>query len=72
MSVETKNPATGTIGVVAKAVKTPESDPSRRADVLFRVRREPGHEMSSWWPISAFVVVSTVVVVMLRFIPGGQ
>jgi len=55
---------TGTVTVV-------EMDPSRRADVLFRVRREEGHEISAWWMIGAFVLFSGAVIAMLSFVPGG-
>lgn len=61
----TTNPATGSVPVI----KTPV-DPARRDDVLFRVRREPGEEMSSWWMIGAFVGVSVVVVGLLNLVPG--
>ncbi len=67
MSIETKQPATGAHAVIANA-----TDPSRRKDVLFRVRREPGEQMSSWVPVGAFLAISIVVVAMLNFIPGGQ
>lgn len=46
-------------------------DPSRRADVLFRVRRDDDHEVSAWWMIGAFLAVSTAVIVLLSFVPGG-
>lgn len=67
MTVETTNPVTGSQPVITRPV-----DPARRADVLFRVRREEGHEMSSWWPISAFLAVSIAVVSLLSFMPLGQ
>ena len=60
-----RNPTTGAIPVV-----TVPADPARRADVLFRVRRDPGHELSAWWMIGAFVVSSTAVVLLLSMIPG--
>lgn len=66
-SVDAKHPMTGAQAVIADA-----TDMSRRKDVLFRVRREPGTEMSSWWPISAFVAVSIIAVTLLTFIPGGH
>ncbi len=44
-------------------------DPARRADVLFRVRREEGHEVSSWWLIGAFLVTSGLVVLLLNGVP---
>ena len=47
-------------------------DPSRRADVLFRVRRDEDHEVSAWWMIGAFVAVSAAVIVLLSFVPGGS
>lgn len=46
-------------------------DPSRRADVLFRVRRDEGHELSPWWMIGAFVVTSGLVIALLSWVPGG-
>ncbi len=61
----------------AKATKTPTGstkiviDPSRRSDVLFRVRRDEGHEISSWWMIGAFVATSAVVITLLSWVPGG-
>lgn len=59
-------PQTGAHAVIADAV-----DPARRPDVLFRVRRDEGHQMSAWWPIGAFVAVSLAVVALLSFVPGG-
>jgi hypothetical protein len=47
-------------------------DPSRRADVLFRVRRDEDHEVNAWWLVGAFVAVSTAVIVLLSFVPGGS
>jgi len=46
-------------------------DPSRRADVLFRVRRDEGHELSPWWMIGAFVVTSGLVIALLSWVPGS-
>ncbi|SJN29328.1 hypothetical protein FM104_06455 [Microbacterium esteraromaticum] len=46
-------------------------DPARRTDVLFRVRRDEGHELSSWWMIGAFLVTSGVVIALLSWVPGG-
>jgi hypothetical protein len=60
------SPQTGAHAVVADAV-----DPSRRPDVLLRVRRDEGHEVSAWWLIGAFVGVSAAVIVLLSFVPGG-
>ena len=58
----------------AEEVRTPASaipDPARRKDVLFRVRRDQGHEPSIWWNIGAFVVTSALVVLLLGWVPGG-
>lgn len=59
-------PQTGAIAVVADA-----TDPSRRPDVLFRVRRDEDHQVSAWWMVGAFVGVSVAVVALLSFVPGG-
>ncbi len=60
------SPQTGAQAVVADA-----HDPARRPDVLLRVRRDDGHEISAWWLIGAFVAVSTAVIALLSFVPGG-
>lgn len=60
-------PQTGAQAVIADAV-----DPARRPDVLFRVRRDEGHQASVWWMIGAFVLVSGAVVTLLSFVPGGH
>lgn len=65
MTAEARAPRTAAIAVVAEA-----ADPARRKDVLFRKRRPVGEEMSSWWPVVAFVFVSVSVVSLLSFIPG--
>lgn len=66
MSTENSNaPVTG-----AQAVVKAAQDPSRRPDVLFRVRRAPGEEGSVWWNIGAFVVFTSVVVAAMSVIPG--
>lgn len=62
----TTGPQTGAHAVVANAI-----DPARRPDVLLRVRRDEGHEISAWWMIGAFVLVSTAVITLLSFVPGG-
>lgn len=59
-------PSTGAHAVVANAV-----DPARRQDVLLRVRREEGDEVSAWWFVGAFVAVSAVVVALMSLVPGG-
>jgi hypothetical protein len=68
MSVQTSTPApkTGAQAVIANAV-----DPARRPDVLFRVRREEGQQVSAWWMVGAFVLVSGAVITLLSFVPGG-
>lgn len=45
-------------------------DPARRADVLFRVRRDEGHEISAWWMIGAFLGTSGLVILLLSGVPG--
>ncbi|MEJ1087268.1 hypothetical protein WDU99_02930 [Microbacterium sp. Mu-80] len=55
----------------ATASAQPAFDPARRTDVLFRVRRDEGHELSSWWMIGAFLVTSGVVIALLSWVPGG-
>jgi hypothetical protein len=64
------SPQTGAQAVVANAVAN-TADPSRRPDVLLRVRREEGHEISVWWMVGAFVGVSAAVIALLSFVPGG-
>lgn len=63
----TAHPVTGAQAVVADAI-----DPARRQDVLLRVRREEGHEVSAWWLFGAFVAVSGTVVALMSLIPGGS
>ncbi|MBS0023551.1 hypothetical protein [Microbacterium paraoxydans] len=48
----------------------PPIDPARRADVLFRVRRDEGHEISAWWMIGAFLATSGLVILLLSGVPG--
>lgn len=64
--VNSSAPQTGAHAVIADAV-----DPARRPDVLFRVRRDEGHQVSSWWMVGAFVGVSLAVIALLSFVPGG-
>ncbi|KAA9147404.1 MULTISPECIES: UDP-N-acetylmuramyl pentapeptide phosphotransferase [Microbacterium] len=68
MSAQTSTsaPKTGAQAVIANAV-----DPARRPDVLFRVRREEGQQISAWWMVGAFVLVSGAVITLLSFVPGG-
>jgi len=76
-------PQTGAIAVVANAadpaarpqtgaiaVVTDATDPARRPDVLFRVRRDEGHQVSAWWLVAAFVGVSAAVIALLSLVPG--
>ncbi|MGH3690975.1 MAG: hypothetical protein ACRDT7_12515 [Microbacterium sp.] len=53
-----------------KAPAAPVVDPARRADVLFRVRRDEGHEISAWWMIGAFLATSGLVILLLSGVPG--
>jgi hypothetical protein len=68
-------PQTGAQAVIADAVAHRAAmepiDPARRPDVLFRVRREEGHQTSVWWMIGAFFGVSVAVIALLSFVPGG-
>ncbi|MFT4220844.1 MAG: UDP-N-acetylmuramyl pentapeptide phosphotransferase [Microbacterium sp.] len=64
--VHSSSPRTGAQAVIADA-----TDPARRADVLFRVRREQGHEISSWWMVGAFFIVSAAVIALMSLVPGG-
>jgi hypothetical protein len=68
MSAQTSTsaPKTGAQAVIADAV-----DPARRPDVLFRVRREEGQQVSAWWMVGAFILVSGAVITLLSFVPGG-
>ncbi|PQZ57400.1 MULTISPECIES: hypothetical protein [unclassified Microbacterium] len=52
------------------APAAPVVDPARRADVLFRVRRDEGHEISAWWMIGAFLATSGLVILLLSGVPG--
>lgn len=47
------------------------ADPARRPDVFFRVRRDEGHQISAWWMIGAFVLVSAGVIALMSLVPGG-
>jgi hypothetical protein len=77
-SIGGAQPRTGAHAVVADALARTgvqtgaEVDPARRPDVLFRVRRDDDHQISAWWMIGAFVLVSGAVIAMLSFIPGGH
>lgn len=62
----THGPHTGAQAVLADA-----TDPARRPDVFFRVRRPEGHQPSIWWSIGAFLLISGGVIALLSLIPGG-
>ncbi len=73
-------PHTGAHAVVANALaaqaaalSVPQQpiDPARRPDVLFRVRREEGQQISAWWMVGAFAGVTAVVLLLFSWIPGG-
>lgn len=55
----------------AQGAGAAQIDPARRADVLFRKRRDEGHEVSIWWMIGAFLATSGIVVALLWWVPGG-
>lgn len=55
----------------APVAKTAVMDPARRTDVLFRVRRDEGHEISAWWMIGAFFATSGLVILLLSGVPGA-
>ena len=63
MSTAASSPRTGQIPIPV--------DTARRPDVLLRKRMPEGHQVSAWWMIGAFVFVSTAVVLLLNFFPGG-
>ena len=65
---------TGRIGIPtgAQAVLADAADPSRRPDVLLRVRRDQDNPVSVWWMIGAFLAVSAAVIALLSFVPGGH
>ncbi|MEV4774180.1 hypothetical protein LTA6_000034 [Microbacterium sp. LTA6] len=56
--------------VSAVAGGASHADPARRTDVLFRKRRDEGHELSAWWMIGAFLVSSGLVIALLSGVPG--
>lgn len=63
MTAASSSPRTGQMAVPI--------DPARRPDVLLRRRAPEGHQVSAWWMIGAFVVVSAAVVGLMNFFPGG-
>ena len=66
MPAQSSGPPTGAHAVIADA-----TDPARRPDVFFRVRRDEGHQVSAWWMIGSFVVVSVGVILLMSLVPGG-
>lgn len=50
-------------------VRPVSDDPARRPDVLLRRRSPEGHQMSAWWMIGAFALVTIGVVLMLNVFP---
>ncbi|MBN9213301.1 MAG: UDP-N-acetylmuramyl pentapeptide phosphotransferase [Microbacterium sp. SCN 70-200] len=63
MSAAASGPSTGQVQVPV--------DASRRPDVLLRRRLPDDHQVSAWWMIGAFVVVSLGVVGLMNLFPGG-
>ena len=63
MSAAASTPRTGQIPVPV--------DTARRPDVLLRRRTPEGHQISAWWMIGAFLVVTLGAVGLLTFFPGG-
>jgi hypothetical protein len=66
MAAQSTGPQTGALEVMRNA-----QDPARRPDVFFRVRRDEGHQISAWWMIGAFVLVSAGVIALMSLVPGG-
>lgn len=71
LRISPEDEAARAAAAAAATVIPPNTDPARRSDVLFRVRRDEGHELSSWWMIGAFVVTSGLVVMLLSWVPGS-
>lgn len=71
LRISPEDEAARAAAAVAAAAMPAAADPARRADVLFRVRRAEGHELSSWWMIGAFVVTSGLVIALLSWVPGS-
>ncbi|SRR5690554_3407066 len=71
LRISPEDEAARAAAAAAATVAPPNADPARRTDVLFRVRRDEGHELSSWWMIGAFVVTSGLVIALLSWVPGN-
>ncbi|WP_405375473.1 MULTISPECIES: hypothetical protein [unclassified Microbacterium] len=67
-------PVTGQIPIVAPQPTTAQialaNDPARRPDVLLRRRMPPGHQVSAWWMVGAFVAVSGATIALMNFFPA--
>jgi len=72
LRISPEDEAARAAAAAAATVVPPNTDPARRADVLFRVRRDEGHELSSWWMIGAFFVTSGLVIALLSWVPGNS
>ena len=70
LRVTPEDEAARAAAAAAATLVPPNTDPARRTDVLFRVRRDEGHELSAWWMIGAFVITSGLVVMLLSWVPG--
>ena len=79
MTAQSTGPQTGAQAVLQNAAiqnaaiqnAIVQTDPARRPDVFFRVRRDEGHQVSAWWMIGAFVLVSAGVIALMSLVPGG-
>jgi len=79
MTAQSTGPQTGAQAVLQNAAiqnaaiqsSIVHTDPARRPDVFFRVRRDEGHQISAWWMIGAFVLVSAGVIALMSLVPGG-
>lgn len=45
------------------------TDPTRRTDVLLRVRREEGHQTNAWWFVGAFFATLSLILLAFSFVP---
>lgn len=71
LRISPQDEAARAAAAAAASAGTVHADPARRSDVLFRVRRAEGHELSSWWMIGAFVISSGLVIALLSWVPGS-
>jgi hypothetical protein len=69
LRVSPEDEAARAAAAAAATTAPPNMDPARRTDVLFRVRRAEGHELSPWWMVGAFVVTSGLVIALLSWVP---